>query len=128
MAFPAALPGGAGARDPFLVSGVVGFEPFSFGGHLPDEGLRVGRAGMVVPGLGVGGLGQGVGFGLRGEPQLSAHVWRGSGVGAFTLEDLGFESAAGHAADDVGLVGYLQSADRGGAELLKFRAGQVRAG
>ncbi len=78
--------------------------------------------------MGVGGLGERVGFGLGCEPQLAAHVWRGAGLGAFSLEDVGFEFAAGHAADDVGLVTYLQGADRGCAEVLEFGVVQVRGG
>ena len=66
------------------------------------QGPGAGRAGLVVPGLGVGGLGERVGFGLRGEPQLCAHVGRGAGLGAVPVEDLGLELAAGHAADDGG--------------------------
>ena len=35
------------------------------------EGAGAGRAGVVVLGLGIGGLREGVGFGLRSEPQLA---------------------------------------------------------
>ena len=57
--------------------------------------------------FGVCGLLQGVGFGLRGEPQGAAHVGRGAGLGAFPGEDPGFQLAAVHAVQDGGFVAYL---------------------
>jgi hypothetical protein len=96
--FPGCVPGGVGVGGPLLVSGVVGFEALAFGGQLCGEGSGSCRGGVIVLGLGVGGLLQGVGFGLGGEPQLAADVRRGGGVGALTLEGSRFEFAAGLAA------------------------------
>ena len=98
------LPAWLGVGGPLLVPGIASLQLLTFGRHLPGEGAGAGRAGLVVAGLGVGGLGERVGFGLSGEPQLAAHVWRGDGLDAFCFEDAGFECAAGHAADDICLV------------------------
>jgi hypothetical protein len=92
--FPGCVPGGVGVGGPLLVSGVVSFEALPFGGQLRGEGRGAGRAGGVVLGVGVGGLLEGVGFGLRGEPKLPADVGRGGGAGAFALEGACFEFAA----------------------------------
>jgi hypothetical protein len=56
-----------GVDGPLLVSSIGDFEALAFGGQLYAEGCGVGRAGVVVPDVGVGGLPEGVGFGLGGE-------------------------------------------------------------
>ena len=106
--FVGGFPGGVGAGGPLLVSGVAGFEPLVFGGQLRGEGLGAGGAGFVVVRLGVCGLLQGVGFGVRSEPQCPAHVRRGGGLGAFTGEDPRFQLAAAQAADNSCFVADLQ--------------------
>jgi len=106
--FPGCFPGVAGVGGPFLVSSVVGFEPLPFGRHLQDKGFGIGCAGLVVLGFGVCGLLERVGFGLRGEPELAAHVRRSAGLGAFAFQDSRFEFAAVRAAHDVCFVAYLQ--------------------
>ena len=83
---------------------------------------------MVVLGLGVGGLLEGVGFGLRGEPQLAADVGRGGGAGALAVEDSCFELAAVQAADDVGFVADLQGGEDGLAHGFEFGVAAVRLG
>ena len=90
---PGCVPGGAGVVGPSLVAGVGGFEALVFGGQLGGEGGGAGRACGAVLGLGVGGLPVGVGFGLRGEPELAADVGRGGGAGAQPVEGSCFEFA-----------------------------------
>ena len=77
---------------------------------------------------GVGGLLEGVGFGLRGEPQLAADVRRGGGAGAFALEGSCFELAAVQAADDVGFVADLQGGEDCFAHGFEFGLAAVRLG
>ena len=62
-------PAVAGAGGPRLVPGAAGFEPLPFGGQLCGESLGARYAGFVSLDLGVCGLLQSVGFGLRGEAQ-----------------------------------------------------------
>ena len=82
---------------------------------------------MVVSGGGVGYLLPGVGFGLGGEPELAGYFRRGGDLGAFGIQNAGFEFAAGHAAHDVGFVANLQSADGGLAHAFEFGVAAVRA-
>ena len=106
--FPGCIPGGAGVGGPMLVPGVAGFEALAFGGQLRGEGCSAGRGRVVVLSMGVGGMPVGVGFGLRGEPELAADVGRGGGAGALALENSRFELTAVQAADDLGFVADLQ--------------------
>ena len=92
--FPGCIPGGAGVGGPSLVAGVIGLEALAFGGQVCGEGGSAHRAGVIAPGVGIGGLLQHVGFGLRSESQLAADVRRGGGAGALTLECSRFELAA----------------------------------
>ena len=124
--FPGGFPGAVGVGGPLLVSGVADFEPLPFGGQLPGEGLGAGRAGFVVLRLGVCGLLQGVGFGLRGEAQCPAYVGRGAGLGAFPGEDSCFQLAAVQAADDVGFVADLQRSKYCITHVLEFGVAAVR--
>ena len=126
--FPGHVPGGAGVGRPLLVSGVVGFEALPFGGQLGGEGGGAGRAGVVVWGAGVSGLLEGVGFGLRGEPQLAADVRRGDGAGALAVEGSCFELAAVQTADDVGFVADLQGGEDCFAHGFEFGLVAVRLG
>ena len=125
---PGCFPGGLGTGGPVLVSGVAGFERLPSGGQLRGEGPGAGRAGLVVPGLGVCGLPERVGFGLGGEPQLAADVGRGAGLGAFALEDARFDVAAVQAAEDAGFVAYLQRGHGGLPHVLQLGVAAVRAG
>jgi hypothetical protein len=124
--FPGCVPGDVGVGGPLLVAGVVGFEALAFGGQLRGEGCGGGRAGVVVPGAGVGALPVGVGFGLRCEPELRADVGRGGGAGALTLDGACFEFAAVQAADDVGFVADLQGGEDGFAHGFEFGVASVR--
>ena len=91
-----------------------------------SEGPGAGRAGFVVLRFGVCGLLQCVGFGLRGEPQLSCLRPAGRGLGAFTVEDPRFELATVQAADDVGFVAYLQRSNSAFRMVLEFGVAAVR--
>jgi hypothetical protein len=75
-----------------------------------------------------GSLLPGVGFGLGGEPELGGYVGRGGDLGAFGVQDAGFEIAVAHAADDVGFVADFQGADRGLPHVFEFGVAAVRAG
>ena len=86
----------ARSARPCLVGGVRGLEPGRLRGHLAGQCPGVRGRGLVVLGCGVGGLPPGVGLGLRGEPQLAAHVRRRGRLGALAVEDPGLELAAGH--------------------------------
>jgi hypothetical protein len=90
--------------------------------------VALGRSGVVVLGAGVGGLPVGVGFSLRGEPELAADIGRGDGAGALTLQGSCFEFAAVQAADDVGFVADLQRGEDGLAYGLEFGVAAVRLG
>jgi hypothetical protein len=68
LGFHGSFSAGVGVGGPSLIPGVAGLELFPFGGYLPGESAGAGYASVVVPGLGVGGLGERVSFGLRGEP------------------------------------------------------------
>ena len=96
---PGCIPGGAGVGGPLLVAAVIGFGALAFGGQVCGESGSAHRAGVIAPGVGIGGLLQHVGFGLRSESQLAADVRRGGGVSALTLEGSCFEFAAVQAAE-----------------------------
>jgi hypothetical protein len=103
-------------------------ELLAFGADLAGECLGARGLGVVVPGGGLGGLLPGVGFGLGGEPQLGGYLGRGGGLGAFGVEDAGFEFAAGQAVPDVGFVADFQGADGGLPHVFEFGAAAVRVG
>ena len=126
--FPGCMPGGAGVGGPLLVLGVVGFKALAFGGHPRCEGCSAGRPGVVASSFGVGGLLEGVGFGLRGEPQLASDVRRGIGADAFALEDSRIELAAVQAAEDLGFVADLQRGEDRFAHGFEFGVAAVRLG
>ena len=105
---PGCIPGGAGVGGPLLVAAVIGLGALAFGGQVCGESGSAHRAGVIAPGVGIGGLLQHVGFGLRSESQLAADVRRGGGASALTLESSCFEVAAVQAADDVSFVADLQ--------------------
>ena len=81
---------------------------------------------MVAPGLGLGGLPKGVGFGLRSEPELAADVGRGDSTGALAAEGSCFEFAAVQTADDVGFVADLQRGEDCLAHGFEFGVAAVR--
>jgi hypothetical protein len=57
LGFPGCFSPGLAVGGPLLVPGVASLQPLQFGGHLQGEGAGAGHDGLVVPGLGVGGLG-----------------------------------------------------------------------
>ena len=77
-----------------LIAGIAGFEMQAFGGQLGGEGCRAGRADVVMQGVSLGGLLEGVPFGFGGEPELAADFGWGSSAGALALKDLCFELTA----------------------------------
>jgi hypothetical protein len=95
-------------------------EPLPFGGQLSGEGLRTGRAGLVMLDFGVRELLQRVGFGSRGEAQCPAYVRRGAGLGAFTGEDPSFELTVMQAVDDVGFIADLKCSKHCITQFLEF--------
>ena len=126
--FPGCVSGGVSVGGPLLISGVGGFEALAFGGQLRGEGCGASCGGVVPLSVGVCGLLQRVGFGLRGEPKLATHVGRGGGAGAFTPEGSCFELAAVQAADDVGFVAYLQRGEDRFPHGFEFGVAAVRLG
>lgn len=99
----------------------------AFDGDLAGQRLRVRGLGVVVADGG-GGLLPGVGFGLGREAELAGDVGWGDGLGAFAVQDAGFEFAAGQAADDVGFVADFQGADGGLPHVFEFGVAAVWAG
>ena len=114
------------AGGPLLVSGVADFEALAFGDKLCGKGGGAGHAGLIASGAGGGGLLEGVGFGLRGEAQLTADIRWGGAAGALTLEGSCFELAAVQAADDVGFVADLEGGKYRRAHGLGFGVASVR--
>ena len=136
LSVPAALEFGSGfagggpdvtsVGGPRLVSGVAGFEPLPFGGQLPGESVGAGRPGFIMLDLGICELLQGVGFGLRGEPQGPAYVGWGAGLGAFPFEDPGFELTTVKAPDDVCFITNLKRSKYCLTHVLEFGVAAVR--
>jgi hypothetical protein len=122
------MPSGAGVGGPLVVAGVGGFEAVAFGGQMRGEGGGAGRADGVVPGLGVGALLVGVGFGVDGKAELAADVGWGGGAGALALKGSRLEYATVQAAEDVGFVADLQGGEDGCAHGFQFRVAAVRLG